>query len=418
MFLCYNNNGENMNKRVKKRRLKKGPIIVLTVIVIICFILIKNFFLKKDFVIILQNSEANYGEEYTPKFTASYKGNPVTSKVTYDNQIDTTKMGNQKIVFTYTTNGKTIQSIKTIKVTDLKAPELTLKRGEHIRVLKDSEFKEPGYKAIDNYDGELTSKVSVSGKVNTSKEGDYELTYKVKDSHKNETKVTRVVTVTSDSPINLSIEDFTLDGYFDDVILKETEDYGEEYTDEFVFAGDSIALYYVINDAIGGRRLWHQISINPETAQTNPIYINHIDTEKTFVENLKEKKPEKMIFTLGTNGAIMSTDYFIECYRELLIQMQEASPDTLLIVQSIPPVDSSYDENEKGISNKKINELNYYLAEVCSELSIPFLNSAEALKGSDGALKKEYSIDDGIHPSEAGTEVMMNYMRTHAYTGQ
>ncbi len=406
-----------MNKRVKRRRLKKGPIIVV-VIVFVSVLLIKKMFFKTDFVITLQNPEANYGEEYTPKFTASYKGKPITSKVTYDNQIDTSIMGNQKMVFTYSTNGKTVQRVKTIKVTDIEKPIITLKRGEHIKVLKDSEFKEPGYEVFDNYDGELTSKVSISGKVNTKKEGDYELVYKVKDSHKNEAKVTRTVTVTSDSPLNLSIEDFTLDGYFTDVILEETEDAGEEYTDEFIFAGDSIALYYVINDAIGGRRLWHQISINPETAQTNPIYINHIDTEKTFVENLKEKKPEKMIFTLGTNGAIMSTDYFIECYRELLEQMQEASPDTLLIVQSIPPVDSSYDENEKGISNKKINEMNYYLAEVCSELSIPFLNSAEALKGSDGALKKEYSIDDGIYPSEAGTEVMMNYMRTHAYNGQ
>ena len=124
-----------------------------------------------------------------------------------------------------------------------------------------------------------------------------------------------------------------------------------------------------------------------------------------------------MIFTLGTNGAAyMKTEYFIDCYRKLLEKMQKASPDTLIIVQSIPPVDSKYDASDNGINNQKINNLNYYIAQICSELGIPFLNSAEAMKDENGACKKGYCIEkDGIHPTKEGQKVMLEYMQTHAY---
>lgn len=402
---------------MKKRRLKIKNIVIFLLFICIIIVVIPLLKPKSDFQVTLKNVEINYGSEYEPIFTATYKGSQVTSKVTYENNIDTQKLGKQKINFIYQTKDVTIKTEKTVTVKDLEAPVITLKRGEHLVLLKDSEFVEPGYSATDNLDGDISNRVKVSGKVNTAKEGTYTLTYTVQDKTKNKTEIQRIVEVTSDSPIDQDIKEFSLNGYFEDVILKETKDYGSEYTDAFIFAGDSMALYYVINGLVPGKRLWHQISINPETALTSSIYINHIDTGKTFVENLKEKEPKKMIFTLGTNGAAyMKTEYFIECYRKLLEKMQKASPETLIIVQSIPPVDSKYDNSNSGINNQKINNLNYYIAQICSELNIPFLNSAEAMKDENGACKKGYCIEkDGIHPTKEGQTAMLEYMQTHAY---
>lgn len=402
---------------MKKRRLKIKNIVIFLLFICIIIVVIPLLKPKSDFQVTLKNVEINYGSEYEPIFTATYKGSQVTSKVTYENNIDTQKLGKQKINFIYQTKDVTIKTEKTVTVKDLEAPVITLKRGEHLVLLKDSEFVEPGYSATDNLDGDISNRVKVSGKVNTAKEGTYTLTYIVQDKTKNKTEIQRIVEVTSDSPIDQDIKEFSLNGYFEDVILKETKDYGSEYTDSFIFAGDSMALYYVINGLVPGKRLWHQISINPETALTSSIYINHIDTGKTFVENLKEKEPKKMIFTLGTNGAAyMKTEYFIECYRKLLEKMQKASPETLIIVQSIPPVDSKYDNSNSGINNQKINNLNYYIAQICSELNIPFLNSAEAMKDENGACKKGYCIEkDGIHPTKEGQTAMLEYMQTHAY---
>lgn len=52
-----------------------------------------------------------------------------------------------------------------------------------------------GVKAYDNEDGDLTSSITVTGSVDTSKTGTYTLTYTVIDSDRNTTTVNRVVTV-------------------------------------------------------------------------------------------------------------------------------------------------------------------------------------------------------------------------------
>lgn len=93
---------------------------------------------------------------------------------------------------------------------DKKAPEITLNGDAEMTVEAGSEFSDPGYTATDNYDGDLTDKVSVTGAVDTSKPGDYEIKYSVADSSKNEGEVKRTVHVTDTTApqIKLSGDDF------------------------------------------------------------------------------------------------------------------------------------------------------------------------------------------------------------------
>lgn len=93
---------------------------------------------------------------------------------------------------------------------DKKAPEIALNGDAEMTVEAGSEFSDPGYTATDNYDGDLTDKVSVTGDVDTSKPGDYEIKYSVADSSKNEIEVKRTVHVTDTTApqIKLSGDDF------------------------------------------------------------------------------------------------------------------------------------------------------------------------------------------------------------------
>lgn len=400
----------------KKGKLKIKNIIIFIVVIISILFILTKIFSKSDFQVTMKTSVLNVGEVYNGNFKATFKGKDITKKVNVTNNIFSEKIGKYQVTFIYKNGNKKYKVVKDIEIKDTEEPEITLTRGKNITVLIDSKYKDPGYKAIDNYDGDITSKIKISGKVDTSKEGEYEIEYSVTDSSNNKSTITRKVTVTKDSPLNKSVKDFSLDGLFVDVLLEETEDKGKAYSDEFIFAGDSTALYYVINKQITGKRLWHKEGIDPETALTNSIYINHIETNKTFIENFKEKQPKKVVMTLGTNSAAyMGPEYFIKNYKKLLTGIKEVSPQTFIIVQSIPPVDASYDLKTSGINNDKINKLNYYILEMCNELDINFLNSAEALKDSKGALKAEYSIKDGIHLSKIGNEVMMKYLENHAY---
>lgn len=213
------------------------------------------------------------------------------------------------------------------------------------------------------------------------------------------------------SPLEMSVSEFTLEGYFDGTILKENIA-TEEYMNNIIYAGDSVALYYTINK-INKKAVWHQISINPYTAQTCSVYVNSVKEYDSFVTLFEENKPEVVIMTLGTNGvSTMDKDYFIEQYTKFLDNIIKASPNTRLIVQSIPPVPIERDNEGKALNNDKINKYNYYIAEMCQKLNIEFLFSANATKDSDGGCKTDYCTKD-LHPSKLGNEALYQYTKNH-----
>ena len=404
-----------MKRKKKKVRLKIKNILIFLILIIGIILIICNLF-KNNLKIEIKNTIINVNSSDELKYTATFKNKDVTDKVKHTNNINKEKLGKYKVTFTYKDKSKEYKIKKKIEVKDIEKPVITLNKGNKLIIPINTKYTEPGYTVTDNYDKSLDKSVKITGNVDTEKEGTYKIKYSVTDKSNNTETVTRTVTVTKETPLNQSVKDFDLNGFFNDVILKETEDGGKEYSDEFIFAGDSTALYYVINKQITGKRLWHKEGIDPETALTSSIYINHIDTKKTFVENFKEKQPEKVIMTLGTNSAAyMEPAYFIKNYKKLLNEIKKVSPNTLIIIQSIPPVAKSYDSKTNTINNDKINKLNYYIAEMCQELKLPFLNSAESLKDSDGGLKDGYYIKDGIHLSKSGNEIMMKYFETHMY---
>ncbi len=81
-------------------------------------------------------------------------------------------------------------------VVDQSAPELTLTGADTVYVdVITGTYNEPGFKAIDKTDGDLTTAVQVTGAVNTFKIGTYTLTYTVQDAQSNIASAKRTVIV-------------------------------------------------------------------------------------------------------------------------------------------------------------------------------------------------------------------------------
>lgn len=97
-------------------------------------------------------------------------------------------------------SGNAVTVERPIKYYDPIAPELVLMGSEDISIVVGGSYSEPGYTATDNYDGDITSKVTVSGSVDTSKTGTYTLEYSVTDSYNNTTTVKRIVRIYSLQP--------------------------------------------------------------------------------------------------------------------------------------------------------------------------------------------------------------------------
>lgn len=82
-----------------------------------------------------------------------------------------------------------------LSIIDEEKPNLILNGDEKYSINIYEEYNELGYKAIDNIDGDITSKVEVKGEVNTYKNGIYKITYSITDKAGNKTVKTREITV-------------------------------------------------------------------------------------------------------------------------------------------------------------------------------------------------------------------------------
>lgn len=99
----------------------------------------------------------------------------------------------------YTTEGyvnsDTTTKKKTTSQKDTEKPVITLKGNSEITLNQGDKYNDEGASATDNIDGDITSKIKVSGKVDTTKSGMYTITYTVTDKAGNRTEATRKVTV-------------------------------------------------------------------------------------------------------------------------------------------------------------------------------------------------------------------------------
>ena len=243
-----------MKRKKKKVRLKIKNILIFLILIIGIILIICNLF-KNNLKIEIKNTIINVNSSDELQYTATFKNKDVTNKVKYTNNINKEKLGKYKVTFTQKDKSKEYKVKKKIEVKDIEKPVITLNKGNKLIIPINTKYTEPGYTVTDNYDKSLDKSVKITGNVDTEKEGTYKIKYSVTDKSNNTETVTRTVTVTKETPLNQSVKDFDLNGFFNDVILKETEDGGKKYSDEFIFAGDSTALYYVINKQITGKRL-------------------------------------------------------------------------------------------------------------------------------------------------------------------
>ena len=94
-------------------------------------------------------------------------------------------------------SGNVAEVKREIVYNDITAPELTLLGNATVYVTTGRDFVEPGYKAIDDAEGDISSKVQVTTDFNKNTPGTYTVTYKIADNYGNTTEVTRKIVVSN-----------------------------------------------------------------------------------------------------------------------------------------------------------------------------------------------------------------------------
>ena len=221
-----------------------------------------------------------------------------------------------KIVYTVEDSSKNKVSVeRKIKEEDKEAPVITLNGYENVTIYKGNVYEEEGYTATDNCDGDITSLIEISGSVDNTKVGVYEITYTVKDKSGNTTSVKRKVSVIyppsgggngyiyltfDDGPSNLTLD--ILD------ILKE-----EGVKATFFVTGQSDSNNYIIKRAydeghtIGLHTYSHEYSYVYSSVDNYFADLNRISNK---VENIIGKKTNIIRFPGGSSNTV-SRNYSI-----------------------------------------------------------------------------------------------------------
>ncbi|MFW5748121.1 MAG: immunoglobulin-like domain-containing protein [Chloroflexota bacterium] len=209
-----------------------------------------------------------------PGFTASDpEDGDLTGAVQVDaSALNTDVLGSYLVSYSVTDSGG-LGDVETrsVNVVDTVAPVITLIGDSLIEIPVNTPFSDPGATAQDNYDGDISGQIIVTGTVDVNTPGDYELTYTISDSSTNPAapvvRTVRVLPDTGDTPV---VTGFTLI---------------DENTDQPVPGFDPIPQDAVINVAEIGTTLLN-IRANISTEETSSVLFGLNNNPQFRIENV------------------------------------------------------------------------------------------------------------------------------------
>lgn len=308
---------------MKRRKSNRNTIIVLSVFIILGIVLI--IFLLKPKITLEGKSKVNvpYNEKYTDKGAkAKYIFTDISDKIKTSGSVNTEKVGEYKIKYEVKAGLFTTTKTRTVNVVDEKNPELTLEGDTKLNACPGKKFKEIGYKAIDEYDGDITDKVEVNEK-------DDSITYTVKDSSGNTATASRELTrVDKENPVislnGNSTTYVTLGNKFSDPGFTATDNCDEDITDKVEKSGTvdtskegNYEIKYKVSDTAGNNVevtrkvvISTQIvrrSANMSCGESGVIYLTFDDgpnnsTTTQILDVLKKYNVKATFFVTSANG--------------------------------------------------------------------------------------------------------------------
>lgn len=312
--------GYNIEKEIKKANHFPYKTLLLVLLLVVIIGIITVYLLTPK--ITLNGSskiEISYHDEYVEKGAkAKYFNKDLTNKIKTTSTIKKGKVGTYEVVYKVKNVFLTATKKRIVKLVDKEKPVITLDGGEDVNICPTAEFKELGYKASDDYDGDITKNVTIK------KESDKWI-YTVKDSSKNKTEVIRkinkvdkekpVITLKGTETMYLGIdEEFTEPGY------TASDNCSGNLTDKVKVTGTvkakvegTYTLKYEVEDDGGNKAsVERKVIISKRTdpnsgvIKTGSIYLTFDDgpssvTTPTILDILKEESI-KATFFVTNNG--------------------------------------------------------------------------------------------------------------------
>lgn len=200
----------------------------------------------------------------------------------------------------------------------------------------------------------------------------------------------------------------------------KTQASGDDPVDRMTFFGDSTTAHLALRGGIPRERVWSGAGSTVLFETVNAVKCVHLQKENRDLkisEAVGYKKPQILVITLGVSGGAgrLTKESFVGIYRELLLSVQRASPETKILVQSMLPLSDRSVKHYKRLTKEAVVQANSWVRALCEEMRIPYVDThAKLIDPNTGYLKPEYQNDEYMHLTSAAYEVILENLRLHA----
>lgn len=188
----------------------------------------------------------------------------------------------------------------------------------------------------------------------------------------------------------------------------------ESFSDSLCFLGDSITAHMASRSRIRADKLWcakdRYLNLDSRITYAK-IVAPDTGKEERIADVAARLRPTYLVITLGIDYGVYyyrnAPDTFAHYYEKLLDTIAQASPDTVLLLQSIFPVTAAC----TPIKNEMIDRANSVIREIAARRGLAYLDTQSVLRDKDGYLRTEFcNSTDGIHLSEQAYEAILSYI--------
>ena len=201
--------------------------------------------------------------------------------------------------------------------------------------------------------------------------------------------------------------------------LKTVAD-SDDPVERMTFFGDSTTAHLALRGGIPQERVWSGVGSTVLFETVNAVKCVHLQKENrdlSLAEAVALKKPRILVITVGVSGGAgrLSRESFVSIYRELLLSVRKASPETKLLVQSLLPLSDQSVKHYKRLTKEAVVQANGWVRELCAEMRIPYVDThAKLIDPNTGYLKPEYQNDEYMHLTAQAYEVILANLRAYA----
>lgn len=308
---------------------KKNTKIMITVFIIIGLFIVLGLltflFYPRINLVGNKNIRLKLNQDYIEEgYKANLAFKDITSSVKKNGKVNTNKIGKYEISYSVKSGIFTNKIVRTIEIIDDISPIIELKGNEEAIVCPNKEYAEEGYVATDNYDGDITQKVSVF------KNKD-ELIYEVSDSSKNKTiKKRKLKEEDKEKPVitlnGMSTKYVLLNNQYNEEGVTVNDNCDGNISDKVVISGTvntkkagTYTINYSVSDSSNNksevtRKVVVYTNKNNSSGINGSIYLTFDDGPSASItpkvlKILKDKGVKATFFVIGRDASL---DYLIK----------------------------------------------------------------------------------------------------------